>query len=251
MFLDEAMIMVTLNDGNIVSVLDFGEVGGEYFLVMEYVRGSDLQQLLYPAAGNTAALPVDAAVYVAHQVCLGLDYVHRKVDAQGQPLNIIHRDIGPKNVLASNEGGVKITDFGIARASHRLACTAAGMVKGTLAYMSPEQVTGGRIDHRCDIYAVGAMLYELLTGLRPFEGATYREGVARITSGVYEKVHVVNPEIPKRLSEIIDKALKIHPSRRYQTAGEMAVDLQFFLLDRGLHPDANSLAELIRARRIQ
>jgi serine/threonine protein kinase len=244
MFQDEAMIMVTLSHGNVVTVLDYGQACGEHYLVMEYVRGLDLRQLLDPPG----PLPVDAACFVAHQVALGLDYVHRKADDQGQPLKIVHRDISPKNLLISLEGAVKITDFGIARAARRISNTVAGGVKGTLSYMSPEQITGEPVDSRTDIYALGVVLYEMLTGVNPFEAGTHQESVARITKGSYEKPHVLNRQIPRRLSEVIAKALKAKANRRHQRAGELAADLEDLLHEQGLRPDANALVSLIRQR---
>ncbi|RME30524.1 MAG: serine/threonine protein kinase, partial [Deltaproteobacteria bacterium] len=246
MFLDEAMITVTLNHGNIVSVIDFGEVDGQYFLVMEFVDGVDLQMLLQAARERNEPLPPQLACYIAVEVCRGLDYAHRKQGADGKPLQIVHRDISPQNIMLSFEGEVKITDFGIARAASRVSSTQAGIIKGKLAYMSPEQISGSEVDRRTDIYAVGVMMYEMLTNERPFEGSTPQETLAAITTGSPKKPHKLNRRVDKRLSAIVMKALERNPRKRYQTAGELAADLSSFLHRAGLYPEPAELARFVR-----
>jgi eukaryotic-like serine/threonine-protein kinase len=248
MFMDEAMITVTLNHGNIVSVMDFGEIDGEYYLVMEFIDGVDLQSLIRRSLEIFEPIPPSIACYICHEVCRGLDYAHRKVGPDGKPLEIIHRDVSPQNILISFEGEVKIVDFGIARAASRITSTQAGVLKGKVAYMSPEQIMGHDVDNRSDIFAAGIMLYEMLTNHRPFEGATPHETMAMITRGVFEKPQRLNNRVPKKLTAIINKSLEKNTKRRYHTAGEMAADLSDFLHIEGLRPDPSTLAAFIPQR---
>ncbi|MBW1808699.1 MAG: protein kinase [Deltaproteobacteria bacterium] len=248
MFMDEAMITVTLSHGNIVSVLDFGEMDGDYYLVMEFVDGVDLQSVIKKSQEMSSPIPSSIAGYIALQVCRGLDYAHRKVGADGNPLLIVHRDISPQNILISFEGEVKIVDFGIARAASRITSTQAGVVKGKLAYMSPEQIAGEIVDRRADVYSAGIFLYEMLTNSRPFEGSTPQETMALITRGAYEKPHKRNKKVDKKLSAVVRKSLERNPKKRYLTAGEMAADLSSYLHRAGLYPDATTLAEFVSQR---
>ena len=248
MFMDEAMITVTLSHGNIVSVIDFGVHEGDYYLVMEFVDGVDLQSLIRKSAEIDEPFPTSIASYIALEVCRGLDYAHRKVGPDGRPLQIVHRDISPQNILISFEGEVKIVDFGIARAASRITSTQAGVVKGKLAYMAPEQISGQQVDRRADVYSVGVSLYEMLTCRRPFEGSTPPETLAAITRGAYEKPHKLNRKVDKRLTAVVRKALERNLKKRYQTAGEMAADLSSYLHRAGIYPDATTLAAFIPQR---
>ncbi len=248
MFMDEAMITVTLNHGNIVSVLDFGEIEGAHFLVMEFIDGVDLQSLIRRSTELFEPFPPAIACHIAHEICRGLDYAHRKVGPDGKPLKIVHRDVSPQNILITFEGEVKIVDFGIARAASRLTSTQHGVLKGKVAYMSPEQIMGSEVDNRSDIFATAIILYEMLTNHRPFEGATPQETMALITRGVFEKPQRLNSKIPKRLAEILKKGLEKNPRKRYATAGEMAADLSDVLHREGLRPDPSTVAAFIIQR---
>ena len=248
MFMDEAMITVTLNHGNIVSVIDFGEVDGEYYLVMEYVDGVNLQILIKKSQEINNPVPVPIACYTAQNICRGLDYAHRKVGPEGKPLEIVHRDVSPQNILLSFEGEVKIVDFGIARAASRITSTQAGVIKGKVAYMSPEQLTGQGVDNRSDIFSAGIILYEMLTNRRPFEGGTPQETMAQISRGNFEKPHKLNKKVDKKLTAIIKKSLERNPKKRYKTAGEMATALSNYLHRVGQQADAATLASFIPKR---
>ncbi len=248
MFMDEAMITVTLNHGNIVSVIDFGELDGEYYLVMEYVDGVSLQNLINKSQELGEPIPVPIACHTALNICRGLDYAHRKVGPDGKPLQIVHRDVSPQNILLSFEGEVKIVDFGIARAASRITSTQAGVVKGKVAYMSPEQLTGQTVDNRSDIFSAGIILYEMLTNRRPFEGGTPQETMAQISRGNFEKPGKFNRKVDKKLTAVIRKALERNPKKRYKTAGEMATSLSDYLHRVGQHADAATLAAFIPKR---
>ncbi len=248
MFMDEAMITVTLNHGNIAQVLDFGELDGEYFLVMEYVDGIDLQALIKRSAENYEPTPAALAAHIVAEICLGLEYAHNKLGPDGQPLQIIHRDVSPQNVLISFEGQVKLVDFGIARAASRITSTQAGVIKGKVAYMSPEQLIGQTVDARSDVFAVGIILYELLTHRRPFDGATPQETMALLTRGVYQPPQKLNRQVDRKLARLVKKALEKNVKKRYQTAGTMAAELASYLHNTGEPPTSMSLAQLVRER---
>jgi serine/threonine protein kinase len=170
MFIDEARISVQLNHANVVHIHELGKHDDAYYIAMEYVPGKDLRSLLERFRRRKEIMPTAMAVFCATKICEGLDYAHRKKDARGMQLEIIHRDVSPQNILISFEGEVKIIDFGIAKAANRSQKTQAGILKGKFGYMSPEQVRGLPIDRRSDIFAVGVILYEMLTGEKLFVG---------------------------------------------------------------------------------
>src|SRR3954466_7908010 len=181
MFIDEAHISMGLSHSNIVQILDLGVGSGRYFLVMEVVDGWDLGRVLHRAATATMPLPRELGLYVTAEVCRALAYAHGKMDAEGErPLGIVHRDVSPQNILLSEQGEVKLTDFGIAKAMNKREHTGTGVVKGKVAFMSPEQALGRSIDARSDIFAVGTVLYLTLIGKRPFEGGTDLETLMRV-----------------------------------------------------------------------
>ncbi len=248
MFMDEAMITVTLNHGNIAQVLDFGEINGEYFLVMEYVDGVDLQNLLKRITEENEPIPTELAAYIVQEICKGLDYAHHKLGIDGQPLNIVHRDVSPQNVIISFEGQVKLVDFGIARAASRITSTQAGVVKGKMDYMSPEQLLGKGVDSRSDIWAAGVIFYELLTLKKPFMGQTPQETMAAITRGTYKAPQKINKQVDRKLAAVLKKALESNTKKRYQTAGKMAQSIASYLHSTKRAPSPLALAQLLRQR---
>ncbi len=248
MFMDEAMITVTLNHGNIAQVIDFGEIAGEYFLVMEYVDGVDLQSLIKRSSDDYEPIPTAFSAHIVQEICRGLDYAHNKLGQDGKPLNIVHRDVSPQNVLLSFEGQVKLVDFGIARAASRITSTQAGVVKGKVAYMSPEQLMGQPVDGRADVWAAGIILYELLTHQRPFDGATPQETMAAITRGAFKAPQKLNRQVNRKLAAVVKKALERNVKKRYKSAGNMASALAGYLHSMGDPPNPLELAKLIRER---
>ena len=173
MFIGEARVAAALTHGNIAQVFDFGEIDGQYFLAMEFVHGQPLSKVLRRAQrAGLPSMPVPLALYIASQICDGLDYAHRHLDEQGKPLGLVHRDVSPDNALISYEGQVKVIDFGIAKAtSFAEARTSPGVVKGKYPYFSTEQAQGRQdLDARSDTFAVGVVLYEMLCGRRPYDG---------------------------------------------------------------------------------
>ena len=225
MFRDEASIALELNHPNIVQVFDFGQVGDTYFLVMEHVEGLDLLRLMHEAARSSRRIPLGLCAYILQQVAKGLDYAHRKTDEFGEPLGIVHRDISPQNVLLSWDGGVKIVDFGIARA--RTVHEEEGVVKGKLAYMAPEQARGDAVDRRADVYSTGVVLFEVCCG-RPLFPGKGKEVLDAVKAGAITRPRDCNPEIQPELEETIVKALSFHPGDRYQTGRDMQQALAKF-----------------------
>ncbi|MBX3159142.1 MAG: tetratricopeptide repeat protein [Deltaproteobacteria bacterium] len=230
MFVDEAKIALGLNHPNIIQVFDFGAVGDTYFLAMEHVEGMDLLRMLQEAAKARLRLPYGLSAYIVQQLAKGLDYAHRKADEFGQPLQIVHRDISPQNILLSWDGGVKIVDFGIARA--RDVHEEQGVIKGKFAYMSPEQARGEPVDCRSDVFAAGIVLFELVCA-RPLFHGKGKEALEMVKSGVIPRPKDFAPELPDSLERIILKALAFYRGDRYQTARDLQHELGKFQLEWG------------------
>src|SRR4051812_42065305 len=243
MFVDEAKIALGLNHPNIIQVFDFGAVGDTYFLAMEYVEGMDLLRLLQEAAKARQRLPYGLSAYVVQQLAKGLDYAHRKTDEFGQPLGIVHRDISPQNILLSWDGGVKIVDFGIARA--RDVHEEQGVIKGKFAYMSPEQGRGEPVDCRSDVFAAGIVLFELVCA-RPLFHGKGKEALEMVKSGAIPRPKDFAPELPDSLERTMMKALAFHRADRFQTARDLQHELGRFQLEwaqkAGALVDSGSLA---------
>jgi serine/threonine protein kinase len=230
MFIDEARISVQLSHANVVHIHDLGCYDDTYYIAMEYVAGRDLRTILERYRRRGELMPTAQAVFVASKMCEGLDYAHRKKDARGQELGIIHRDVSPQNILVSYEGEVKLIDFGIAKAANRMQKTQAGILKGKFGYMSPEQVRGMPIDRRSDIFAVGVILYEMLTGEKLFVGESDFSTLEKVRNADVPLPSKLNPDIPKGLEKVLLRALAREPEDRYQWASDLQEDLMRFLL---------------------
>ncbi|MCY1079719.1 serine/threonine protein kinase [Archangium lansingense] len=230
MFIDEARISVELNHANVVRIDELGKHEDTYFIAMEYVAGRDLRTLLERYRRRKEIMPTAQAVFIASKMCEGLDYAHRKKDARGQDLGIIHRDVSPQNILISYEGEVKIIDFGIAKAANRSQKTQAGILKGKFGYMSPEQVRGLPIDRRSDVFAVGVILYEMLTGERLFVGESDFSTLEKVRNADVPMPRQFNPNIPSGLEKVLMKALARDAEERYQWGSDLQEDLMRFLL---------------------
>jgi tetratricopeptide (TPR) repeat protein/tRNA A-37 threonylcarbamoyl transferase component Bud32 len=228
MFVDEAKVAMRLNHSNIVQVYAFEQIGDDHILAMEYVDGRDLHEIRNAVWAAGKRVPHGLAAFVAAEVAKGLDYAHSRRDDRGKPLDIVHRDVSPQNVLVSRDGAVKVTDFGIARA-RSLHEESLGEVKGKLGYMAPEQARGLPVDRRADIYSLGVILHELLVG-RPLVPSGSREELLEIVrSGVHLSPRAVDPGVPEELDAVVRRAMAVDPRDRYPTAREMAVDLGRFL----------------------
>jgi serine/threonine-protein kinase len=220
MLIDEAKIAGQLNHANIAQIFDLGVTDKRYYIVQEYVKGQDLRAILKFKHENKSHLDIAKACYIALKVCEGLHYAHNKEDPSGRPLNLVHRDISPHNILISDEGEVKIIDFGIAKAEGRATQTMAGLVKGKFAYMSPEQIRGLPVDHRSDVFATGILLHEMLTTRALFRRSSEFETLKRARSAMAEPPSRINPLVPPPLDKIVLKALARHVDDRYQSAQE-------------------------------
>jgi serine/threonine protein kinase len=230
MFINEARIAVGLSHGNISQVFDFGEVEGEYYLAMEWVHGQPLSKVMRRAREKElASLPVPLALRVATEMLQGLAYAHNRLDDDGRPLNIVHRDVSPQNVLLGYEGQIKLVDFGIARA--RLASrgeTEATAVQGKYLYFSPEQAQGRELDARADIFAAGVVLYEMLCGQLPWHGERM-EVLPRIASGDFAPPRALNPSLSPELERIILTAMALEREKRYPSAEALGEALETYL----------------------
>lgn len=230
MFIDEAKVSVALQHANIIRIYDFGKLLDNYFIAMEWVDGKDVRNLLRKLSKTEQYLPLDLAAFIIYDACRGLHYAHTKTDLRGQPYNIVHRDVSPSNILVSYEGDVKIADFGIAKAKSNAGTTDVGIIKGKFDYMSPEQAEGAAVDHRSDLFALGIVLHEALTGRRLFKGPTEAETLGRVKNADVPVPSTVNPRVPPALDAIVMKALARNPDQRYASTEAMADDLVKFML---------------------
>lgn len=228
MFIDEARTGAQLRHGNIVGIDDFGEIDGQYYLCMEFVSGVDLAALLRCLSRDGYLLPFEVASYIAGDVLKALDYAHRKIGADGRPLAVVHRDVSPHNILVSFSGDVKLTDFGIAKAASRLHRTVGDVVKGKLTYMAPEQASGRRLDGRADLFALGVVFYEMVTGRRPFNGAKQSDLIYAVIKGERDAVRTHRPDTPTPIVRVIDRLLALDPEQRYAHGGDALLDLAEF-----------------------
>jgi eukaryotic-like serine/threonine-protein kinase len=230
MFKEEAKIAANLNHGNVVSIFEFGVERSQFFLVMEYVEGQNLRQVLNHLKKKQKYFSIDQIVYSIKEVAAGLDHAHRCLDgATGRPLNITHRDMSPQNIMMSFEGEVKIVDFGIAKAESQMEHTRAGTIKGKFGYMSPEQAEGQPTDLRTDIFSLGIILWELLANDRLFVSNSELGTLKKIRECQIPPLRKLNPSVLPELERICNKALAKDKSLRYQTAAAFHRDLNRFL----------------------
>jgi len=233
MFVDEAKMVAGLAHPNIVQIFDLGRIEKSYYIAMEYVHGRDLRTIMRRARDKGLRMPLDLSLRVIGQVCAALEYAHRKKDERGQPMQIVHRDVSPQNILISFEGDVKLVDFGIAKAATKASNTDRGALRGKLLYMSPEQAWGRPIDRRSDVFSLGIVLYEMVTETKPFVGAGTEVSILELVRQcVITPAREINPRVPEPLDRVIMKALAREPDERYQDAGQMQRGLERFLRER-------------------
>jgi len=244
MFINEAKIAAQLTHENIVQIFDFGKFEESYYLAMEYVWGNSLKAIQTKA--QEQGLPLNLALYTISRACMGLDYAHRKKGTGSETLDIVHRDISPQNILLSYEGEVKLVDFGIAKAAFQSAETKSGVFKGKIPYMSPEQVMGGPIDRRSDIFSLGIVLYELLTGLRLFQGVSEFEIIEKVKTCQITPPSQHSATIPKKVDTIVLKALERDSEKRYQNAEELYDELVSHLDDQRTYLGPSDLKKHMR-----
>ena len=228
MFVDEARLAATLEHPNIVAVYDIGEQGGEFFFTMEYVHGQSLREVMRAASSRRQWIPLEHSLGVVIAVCSALHHAHEKVGNDGRPLGIVHRDVSPSNVLLTYDGGIKLTDFGIAKATTVSERTAAGTLKGKIPYMSPEQCRAEALDRRSDICSLGVLLYELTVGRRPYQAPSEVALLAVVARGEAPPPTSIWPAYPKDLERIVLNAMAADRNYRYPNARALQMDLEEF-----------------------
>jgi serine/threonine-protein kinase len=246
MFLNEAKLAAQLNHPNIVQIYDLGKIGESYFIAMEYIFGRDMRRIIPKADALGIPFPMVYALKIASSVCEGLYYAHARTDMYGNALNIVHRDVTPENIFVSFDGTVKVLDFGIAKAANQIEQTRAGEIKGKLSYMSPEQCMGKPLDNRSDIFSMGVVLYEWLTGFKLFTGDSEVAILKSITEGKIYAPSYFKADIPEGVEAILMKALEKDREKRYQTAWEMQYDLDQFLSQYEFTPSNIHLSNFLK-----
>ncbi|MEM9073374.1 MAG: protein kinase [Myxococcota bacterium] len=228
MFLDEARIAAAMSHPNVAQVFDLGEVDGTYFLTMEFLHG----QHLGAVQQKVGRLDPRLVARIASQAARGLHHAHEVCDDDGKPMGLVHRDVSPQNIFLTYDGQVKVTDFGIARAEGRLAQTTdTGRIKGKCSYMAPEQVTSKPVDRRADLFALGVVMWELLTGERLFSSSTDAEALLKIVQG---EIPPLDGPVPADLAAIVERALALNPADRFSSADELASALDAYLATAGV-----------------
>ena len=246
MFLDEASLLAQLSHPGIARVFDLGHQGDVYYLAMEYVPGFDLMTISLEYERQAEWVSPELAARVVADAATALHYAHEAQGARGQPLNIIHRDVSPHNILLATSGAVKVIDFGVAKQSSAMHRTGAGLVKGKYPYMAPEQVTGQKIDRRVDVYALGLVLYELLANSRAIEGDTEVDQIDNARASKIRPIEQVRANVPEPLRRVLAGCLHPDPAGRYPTANDLALDLETWLRMEGRVVGKDDLLRLFR-----
>ncbi len=241
-FVGEARLVADLIHTNIVQTYHLGEFSEQFFIVMEFVNGWNLDEFIEAHRRKGAPVPVDWAVFIASRVCRGLQYAHAKTDAEGRPLGIVHRDINPKNIMITREGDVKITDFGIAKALDLMHCEEGEVISGKDDYLSPEQVRKEVTDGRADLFSVGIVLVEMLLGKNIFRGETGPECHRNILEMPLPSFRDTRPEIDEKLDPILKKLLSRGREDRHADAGALLGDLERYLYSDRYGPTNEKLA---------
>jgi eukaryotic-like serine/threonine-protein kinase len=245
MFLDEARVSAHLSHSNCVQVFDIGVGDNTYFIVMEFVDGSDLKGVIEHRKKLNQPLPVEEACLISVRILEGLAYAHELVDGKGKSLHIVHRDMSPPNVLLTRHGEVKIVDFGLAKANSQLEHSEPGIIKGKFSYLSPEAAEGATVDARTDVFAVGIILWEMLAGRRLFLGESDLETVRQVQRAEVPPLRSINPRVPAELERVLAKGLAREPAKRYQTAREFGRDLNQILFHIGRAVSSFDISQLV------
>jgi len=245
-FIGEARLVADLIHTNIVQTYHLGQIGGQYFMTMEYVRGVNLEQFLDRHHELKRPLPVDLAAFIVSRVCRGLAYAHTKRDSDNRLLGIVHRDVNPKNVMLAYEGDVKLTDFGIAKALDLMYNEEGKVIPGKDEYLSPEGASYGVTDARSDIFSLGIVLTELLLGKNVFRSPNRLESRRNIINMPVPQFGSLRPEVDPKLEAIIQRALQRDRDQRYQAAYEMMTDLELYLYSDRYGPTNEKLALYLR-----
>ncbi len=247
MFLDEGRIGATFDHPNVVRMFDFGSASGTHFLAMEYLHGEDLRVVNRINRAEGKAIPLAQAIHIITRACAGLHHAHEARNKDGAPLEIVHRDVSPHNVLLTFDGGVKVVDFGIAKSLERRWETKHGILKGKVPYMSPEQIKARRLDRRTDVYAMGVMLYELIVGRRPYVLSAAGDFAMMMAIARHDvrPPREVQPDVDPELEAIIERAMTYDPKGRYPTMLELQNALEKFAEKRDLELGSDALARYL------
>ncbi len=229
MFIGEAKLVADLVHQNIVQIYQLGKVNNIYYIAMEYINGIDLGAFMDRHSELGVELPVDMATFLISRVCRGLEYAHAKSDSNGHPLGVVHRDISPGNIMMTWEGVVKITDFGIAKAKKLMKDREGEVLLGKIQYMSPEQAEFKQTDGRSDIFSLGVVMYELLSGQQLFAEENTIVALRNISVKTIPSIRTINPRVPEDVERLLNKALERDKNKRYQTAGEFGYDLEYYM----------------------
>lgn len=247
MFVAEAKLVADLVHQNIVQVYHLGRASGMLYIVMEYVEGVNLRDVLARHRETGRRLPIELASFIASRVCRGLEYAHKQTARDGTPLGVVHRDISPRNLLVTWFGEVKIGDFGIAKARSWTIGDADKHVLGKLAYLSPEQAGLEPTDKRSDLFSLGLVLWEMIVGRRahPAEPKSREEWLERVRTTAIPPVATCAPDVPPMLGAIVDRAVALDRGARYDDAGAMGYDLEYFMYHKGYGPTIVTLASYL------
>ena len=246
LFIGEAKLVADLVHENIVQVYHLGKTGNIYYIALEYVDGINLEHFIDNHVERDAVLPVELAAFIISRICRGLEYAHNKRGRDGQHLGIVHRDVSPKNVMLNLEGVVKLTDFGIAKARMVMEQEEGEVLMGKVEYMSPEQARYEATDRRSDLFSLGIVMYELLTGHHIFETDDIYQTLENVKTAPIPHPKTFRPDLPDMLSDILMRALERDLTKRYQTAGEMGVALEYYMYHKGYGPTNVTLGNYIK-----
>lgn len=247
LFIGEAKLVADLVHQNIVQIYKLGKVKDNWYIAMEYVHGVNLRDLMEHHIQIGTKIPIDVGAFIISRVCRGLEYAHSKCGADGRPLGVVHRDINPNNIMIATEGEVRITDFGVAKAFGVMENKEGSVIMGKAPYMSPEQAKGLVTDRRSDIFSLGIVMYELLTGVSLFANADDAKKIMEnVCTGAIPSPKDYNPEIPDDLEKIIFRSLERDLGKRYPDAGKMGYDLEYFMYHKGYGPTIQTLEKHMR-----
>jgi serine/threonine-protein kinase len=246
MFIGEAKLVADLVHQNICQVYQLGKTGNRYYIAMEYVAGVNLKEFTDRHLLEGLFVPPELATFIVSRICRGLEYAHRKRDAKGQLLGVVHRDVSPKNIIVASDGEVKLTDFGIAKARHLMKDQEGEVLMGKVQYMSPEQAQYQPTDARSDLFSLGVVMYELLTGQVLFGSDTTATALQNVVYKPIPPPRKINPDVPEDVEKIVQKAVQRDPAKRYASAGEMGHDLEYAIYHKGYGPTIVTLEKYLR-----
>jgi serine/threonine-protein kinase len=246
MFIGEAKLVADLVHQNIVQIYQLGKMKNSYYIAMEYLHGVNLKQFVERHQKLGIEIPIELAAFIISRVCRGLEYAHQKTDRKGRPLNVVHRDISPANIMLTFEGVVKITDFGIAKAANLMRDREGEVLMGKLRYMSPEQAQYEKTDARSDLFSLGVIFFELITGAVLFEEGDTQTTIDNILYKEILSIGKIKSDVPQELERIVELALQRVAKNRYQTAGKMGYDLEHYMYHNRFGPTNITLEQYLK-----